>query len=304
MTDNVYKILRKIFFWFFFLAFIISTPVVVFYSLGYKFNFQAKRFEKTGIISIKSLPDGAEVYLNQKRLNKTTPCNLRELRPAKYKIRLEKEGFYPYEKEIEVKSGYVFPLDVVLLPKIKDVEKIKQDLDIIKFFVVEHIFGKRIVAFSKDSIYILNEDLEEIAKVSPLNMDEESINSIKGIKEIKNNFIFFSPTDIWGFDYGASLAKKENCLEHLYKSDEPIKEIFFGLKDRYIIIHKDSEVLAIDMKHKDVIFKIYQLNSKDAQVYYDSSSDVLFVSDKVYPSESFSLFKIEMAKKIYESKKD
>ncbi|MCM8788032.1 MAG: PEGA domain-containing protein, partial [Candidatus Omnitrophica bacterium] len=150
MEARPYKIIRSILFWFFFFAFVICLPLVILYSLGYQFNHNLKCFQKTGIISIKSSPINAEVYLEGKKIEKLTPCDLKELLPGIYKIKIEKGGFYPYEINIEVKSSLVSELSVVLIPKIQDVEKIKLDRNFYKFFVMEHLFGKRIIAFAKD----------------------------------------------------------------------------------------------------------------------------------------------------------
>ncbi|MCX7661561.1 MAG: hypothetical protein N2Z79_02610, partial [Candidatus Omnitrophica bacterium] len=64
--------MRKIFFWIFFFAFVITLPLVLFYSLGYRFNPYLKHFQKTGIISIKSFPQNAEVYLQGNRIKEVT----------------------------------------------------------------------------------------------------------------------------------------------------------------------------------------------------------------------------------------
>ena len=304
MEERFYKNTRKVLFWFFFLSFLIVIPLVIFSSLGYKFNLNLKHFQRTGVISIRSLPSHAEVYLQDKRLDKLSPCDISELLPARYRIRLEKEGFYPYEVNIEVKPALVSLLDAVLIPKIKDVEKIKPELNVYKFFVMEHLFGKIIIALAKEGIYIFNEDLEEIAKIAPIALSEEELTPIKGIKEGRNNFVFWNLEDIWLIDYGAWGIKKELTLEHLYKAPEPIETVFFGFKDRYLIIQAETKIIALDIKNKNVVFEIYRLNSKDAQVYYDVSSDTLFIKDKLTSSEGFTLFKINVAKKIYEKGQD
>ncbi len=304
MEDKPYKLMRRIFFWLFFFAFIISLPLVIFYSLGYQFNPNLKRFQKTGIISIKSSPQNAEVYLQGNKIQEVTPCDLKELLPGVYKIKLEKEGFYPYQIDVDVRSSFVSVLDAILIPKIKDVEKVKLETNFYKLFAMEHLFGKRIIAFAQDGIYILNEELEEITKISPLDLTEEQIESIQGIREGRNNLVFWNPSDIWLIDYGAWGIKKELRLEHLYHSANEIREVFFGFKDRYLIIQTGNKIIARDIRNKDIIFEIYYLTDKDAEIYYDNSSDSLFIKDKIPPSDKFCLFKVNITKKIYEKKED
>ncbi|MCX7661926.1 MAG: PEGA domain-containing protein [Candidatus Omnitrophica bacterium] len=300
--ERTYRILRGFFFWLFVFSFAIGSPIIIFYSLGYKFDSQTKYFQKTGMISIKSMPQGAEVYLQNKNLKKFTPCILRELLPGEYKLRIEKEGFYPYEINVKVEPSLVSELNIILIPKIEEVEKLSIEDNFYKFFVTEHIFSRRMIAFAKEAIYILNEDLEEVAKIAPLNLTEEEIQSIKGIKESRGNLVFWTPNNIWIMDNGF-WSKKDIKIEHIYASKEPIKEIFFGLKDRYLIIHQGLKVLALDLKNK-ILFPVYELNDKEAEIYCDSYSDLLFIKDKLPTVEKFSLFKINIAKKIYERTKD
>lgn len=302
MEDNVYRNIRKIFFWLFFLIFIIVLPLIIFYSLGYQFNRNLKRFQRTGIISIRSLPTDAEIYLNDKKINKETPFDIRNLLPNTYKIRLEKEGFYPYELNVEVKPFFVSVVDATLIPRIKDIEKIKEELSICNFFVIESFFGKKIVVLAKEGIFIFNEDLEELAKAN-LDLDTETLSSIKNIKEGKNRILLYNINNIWTLDYSLWGLKKDLVLEHIYKTDEEIKDVFFGFRDKYLIIQEKSKIVALDIKNK-IIFDIYKLNSSDAKVYYDSSSDTLFIKDKIFGLNTTSLFKINISKKIYEKVSD
>ena len=96
MKDETYLVLRKIFFWLFFISFVVLVPILVFYSLGYKFDKQSKKLLRTGTISIKSLPGGANIFLDGKKLNDTTPSILSELPPKDYVIKLYKAFFVKF----------------------------------------------------------------------------------------------------------------------------------------------------------------------------------------------------------------
>ena len=302
MEDNIYKNIRKISFWLFFLIFIITLPFVVFYSLGYQFNPNLKQFQRTGIISIKSFPSGVEIYLDGKRINRQTPFDIRNLLPGTYKIKLEKDGFYPYELSVEVRPSFVSVIDATLIPKIKDIEKIKEELNICNFFVIESFLGKKIVVLAKEGIFIFNEDLEELAKVST-DLDIETLSSIRNIKEGKNKILLYNENNIWAVDYSLWGLKKDLAFEHIYKTDGEIKDVFFGFRDKYLIIQEKSKIVAFDIKNK-IIFEIYKINSFDAKVYYDSSSDTIFIKDKILGLNTVSLFRINISKKIYEKVSD
>ncbi|MCM8819378.1 MAG: hypothetical protein NC925_01110 [Candidatus Omnitrophica bacterium] len=78
--------------------------------------------------------------------------------------------------------------------------------------------------------------------------------------------MFFGIQTIFG------LLIVEKSLAHLYQSPQSIKEVFFGFKDRYLIVQDGQKIIAKDIKNKEAIFEIYQLNNADAEVYYDNST--------------------------------
>lgn len=105
------KSFRKIFFWTFFVLFFISTPLAVFYSLGYRFDFYQKIFVHSGSITIKSTPTGINVFIDGKQqtgssldiINNSTTVG--GLRPGNYNLRITADGYSAWEKNIEVHSG-------------------------------------------------------------------------------------------------------------------------------------------------------------------------------------------------------
>lgn len=89
----------------------------IFLAKGYRFSTQSGKITGTGIISITSVPDQASVYLDG-HLTTATNDNIEALVPKKYQVRVVKEGFIPWEKEIEVKEGLVEQLKITLFPAI------------------------------------------------------------------------------------------------------------------------------------------------------------------------------------------
>lgn len=78
----------------------------IFLAKGYRYQTDTKTFSGTGIISVSSLPDQASVYLDG-HLTTATDDNITSLPPKTYKVRIVKEGYIPWEKDIEVKQGLV-----------------------------------------------------------------------------------------------------------------------------------------------------------------------------------------------------
>lgn len=89
------------------IIFAIVTPILVLYARGFTFDWATHKLVKTGAIVVKTDPNKADVYLNNKKQSGTTPLNLRFLQPADYDIRVEKDGFQPWSKRLTVKGQLV-----------------------------------------------------------------------------------------------------------------------------------------------------------------------------------------------------
>src|SRR3990170_9018758 len=95
-------------------AFLLTVGVTL-YARGYRPNIKEKTLEPTGIISIKSQPSDAEVFIDGEKKG-TTDLNIPPLSPGKYTVKITKEGFSSWSKEIKVKKERVNLLEVVLFP--------------------------------------------------------------------------------------------------------------------------------------------------------------------------------------------
>jgi dipeptidyl aminopeptidase/acylaminoacyl peptidase len=71
----------------------------------------------TGIMSVTSTPDGASVYLDG-HLATATNTTIPQLTPKTYQVKIVKEGFIPWEKEIKITEGLVTEVKVSLFPAI------------------------------------------------------------------------------------------------------------------------------------------------------------------------------------------
>lgn len=85
----------------------------IFLAKGYRYQTDTGTFSGTGIISVSSLPDQASVYLDG-HLTTATDDNITSLPPKNYKVRIVKEGYVPWEKDIEVKQGLVSEIKATL----------------------------------------------------------------------------------------------------------------------------------------------------------------------------------------------
>ncbi len=106
--------MKKIFGIVFFLLIVGALTVgIVFYARGYRPD--GTKIQATGVVSIKSSPDGAQVYIDGESKGSTN-LDLPNLKPGKYVIKITKNGFSVWEKEIEVKKEAVNKIEAVLFP--------------------------------------------------------------------------------------------------------------------------------------------------------------------------------------------
>lgn len=81
--------IRAILFYLSLLIFLAGLPFILSFALGYRFDARNLRFTKTGLIVLKTQPQGASIYLDGRLLSDKTPYTIVELIPAEYNIRTE-----------------------------------------------------------------------------------------------------------------------------------------------------------------------------------------------------------------------
>lgn len=108
---------RRILFIIFIIAFFTITPLVILYANGYKLSLQGKILQKTGMLVLDSNPKGAKIYINgkpkklflkffnQKNNFIITPAKIKNVLPGDYLVKIEKNGYWAWEKKLTVKPG-------------------------------------------------------------------------------------------------------------------------------------------------------------------------------------------------------
>lgn len=107
-----------------FTVLILGTVLVVLYGSGYRFGFEQGQpvVERTGLLVASSKPRGAQVFINENL--STATDNTINLKPGDYTVRISKEGYFPYEKNIRIEEKVVTSVDALLLPLAPKLESI------------------------------------------------------------------------------------------------------------------------------------------------------------------------------------
>lgn len=114
------------------LCFLVVAPVLVAYSMGYRFDFENLKITATGGIYVKTVPAAERIIFDSKIEKKpglfSNSVFVQSLLPKDHTVLVQKSGYYEYFKTIPV-LGYQ-------VTKIEDVLLIKKDLE---FNVVESL---------------------------------------------------------------------------------------------------------------------------------------------------------------------
>lgn len=214
--ESMNKKTRRIIFYIFLFVFLIMVPVIIFYALGYNFDFEEKTIISTGAIYIKSYPTKAEIYINDKLRGKTNKL-VGKLIPKTYNIQIIKKDFYPWQKEIIIKEGIVTKVDNIFLVPFNP-----------KIFLVATESEKHAVFFKEPySITKITELIKKKSKYTVININ--NLNFDYG----QNKLYFLSKNNLY------SIKLNLNDLEDSILSDILVSNVLNYTRYKNGIIYLD-----------------------------------------------------------------
>ncbi|MBI4280675.1 PEGA domain-containing protein [Candidatus Uhrbacteria bacterium] len=108
------RTVRALIFYTFFVVFLITAPILLLSTTGYRYNWKRGRFEGQGALLVKSTPRNARITLNGRLRDELTPALL-QLSPNEYQIEIFKTRYHPWRKNLSVTSRQTsFAEDIVL----------------------------------------------------------------------------------------------------------------------------------------------------------------------------------------------
>lgn len=141
----------------FILIFIIGSPLLILYTAGYRYNLKKGTIQKTGALVLETTPNRANIFLNNKDINEKTPARLNHILPEEYKVKIEKEEYYPWQKNLTIRSQETtFAEDIVLFKKSQPELIIDNQINWIKFSPNRNWAVYSITEFEQDYLYLIN----------------------------------------------------------------------------------------------------------------------------------------------------
>jgi hypothetical protein len=102
----------------FIVAFLITAPILILYTAGYRYSFKKQKVSLTGTLVLESTPKNATVHLNGTAELFHTPARLTNLFPNEYHITVDKDGYFSWQKTLPVTTQTTtFAENIVLFKK-------------------------------------------------------------------------------------------------------------------------------------------------------------------------------------------
>lgn len=113
---------RTILFFLFAFLFVATIPFLIAYTQGYRLDWEHRRFVQTGGMDFSVRPLGVRVFVDGKFRQETNfffrDVTMRNILPRDYEVRIERDGYAPWHKNVAVLESFVtkFP-EVRLFPE-------------------------------------------------------------------------------------------------------------------------------------------------------------------------------------------
>lgn len=274
------KIIRWAAFYFSVVLYFLLLPIVLSYSLGYNIDYKALKVYKTGLISLKTQPQGALVYLNGNLLPNPTPTSIEELKPGEYNVEIKKEDYYPWQKNLVVRPNMVTKAeDIVLFPLEQAPSKIG-DLDILHSIISENNY---IYYMTESGLFRSNMDgtgLKRLARYA------DWPKRIKGtlLSPDALKLLYFDDYHIWVIYLKPDVQAKNGeaaTVEEVVKSPYPILAGFWYSQSSHIVFVADKNINVIELSGQGErnIVTLYKFNSEPKGLFYDVGADSLYFVD-------------------------
>lgn len=128
---------RRIIMFTFIGAFLIMAPVLIFYASGYRLDLNRGKILKTGTLMLESKDfKDANLYIDGQLYEEEfdEKIFIYNLLPGQYDIKLEKEGYHPWQKKISINSSLTTFEKSITVFKKEDAQLIIED-NIIDFYL-------------------------------------------------------------------------------------------------------------------------------------------------------------------------
>jgi len=99
---------------------LIATIGIINFAKGYRPDLKNNQIKPTGLLLSNSLPEGAQVFINNTL--KTATDDTLNLDPGKYEVKIEKEGYHSWQKNLLITAELVTETNARLFPSVPELK--------------------------------------------------------------------------------------------------------------------------------------------------------------------------------------
>ena len=249
--------LRKILFYVFVLIYLVTAPLVIMHALGINYQPDTKTLEKTGLIYLSSIPSQARVTINAEQYPQETPVVLRGLAPGSYKIKISKETYKDWRKNLPVEAQKATVVEsVLLIPKKWKKENLKTEF-------------KKMITFADPAFFLVNKgpSLKDFFLYKERAVLGENLIGQPPLIDKENLLPLIENSSSLDKAKISRIYTVRNAAQMLLKIDHDKKEKFFwiNLKEEPPAVEeispfmlKDYDKILWDPRHPDSLYLLHQ----------------------------------------------
>lgn len=258
-------------------CFFTASPLIVAYSMGYRFDFERMKIVATGGIYVRTFPSADSITIDSKVSVKpgmfANSIFVQSLLPKNHTVLVQKSGYYDYLKTLPTEENQVAKLENILLFK-KDIKFQKLADSAQSPFLPENQLEKFII--KSNNLYF--SDTPQNSSIAAAEKKVAVIKNVLAFKELSGNILWLGSD---GFLYQSDQDGK-NPKKLVLK---PIKIV----KGGYYKITADSQNLFLNNN-----FELLQLNRagesleafaesvRDAKISPDGRNLIYFNSSQIH----------------------
>ncbi len=242
------------------LVFLILAPSLVFYSMGYRYNLKEHRIQRVGIIVVTHSPRDAQTLVDGQQIPTLDAFlgtdRMRDLLPGTYNVKVSKEGYQDWQKELRVQPEIATMARYVML--------FRNEAEINRLSEISDTYSEKIVSEDKNQIALLkyNDNLPVIEVLDTKSgISKFTLNTDSYIDDLKNyklkQLAFSNDTDAVFVSF--ELAEKDDLVfEFKSQSTKKLKNI------------SEAQNIKANPKNNDEFFFtsakiLYKYNAKNQQ---------------------------------------
>jgi len=250
------------------ITFFIISPIIIMYTAGYRYDFSKHEIKQTGVLSIDALPKDLTVYLNNVKIDKKIPVWLPNRAPGNYEVKLTKDGYQDWVKNIDIASKKTSYIKEITLFKKSLPTPILADLQktIANFY--SSFDGQYIILTTKENnifeIYLYETNTETLSSLSRIKTETEPIVSWSPF----NNYFLIQTTE-----------KQKDIIQIFDATNQNITKTYTYDKSVIYQWTKNTSVPSIYLQNNGQII-LATTDSEKLLTNIDSSIQAWYVQDE------------------------